>query len=125
MAEPPGHISTEDVQHCIEGTCRCDEVATLRARVAELTEERDRDLSYLISCPWCAEKMEKGPISHQIGHLIRHGDELQSRLTQLEGALRRIADAADKCAEGEYLIPGWVAKTARAALTPVVKQEKP
>jgi len=32
----PGHITTGDVRHCIEGTCRCDEVTSLREQVERL-----------------------------------------------------------------------------------------
>ena len=59
------------------------ENAALRTRLAEVEKERDAALSYLISCPWCGEQMEKRPISYQIPHLIRHGDERQSRVSAL------------------------------------------
>ena len=119
-------------EHNVTDCLVCANTA-LRTRLAEVEKERDAALSYLISCPWCGEQMEKRPISYQIPHLIRHGDERQSRVTALEEALRialrqwegYVSDNRNEDLGDERHAEARMYRDCRAALTPAAPKEQP
>jgi len=71
--------------------------AKLLAQVGELKETINLDRGFLISCPYCGEKMEERAISMQILHIICCADKLigdnTNRVKELDGQLKTSRDA--------------------------------
>lgn len=66
-----------------------------RITTLETTLSMARD--YLVSCPWCGEKMEGRAVSRQIQHLMAHGDSYKERASTQEAALREYGVHQEPC----------------------------
>lgn len=96
MSDPT--YDTTDVDRYLAAT-HAAEIARLRAELAEARRTAELRDGFLLSCPWCGERMdkEKGAAAH-IRHLIDCGDRRNGEwLEKLAEARREIAAAREAC----------------------------